>query len=337
MTPRPLLQRLAGLRSAMPRTPISHLPHGRLDLRAKLEYCNPNGSAKDRSAFWILKNAIERGEITEATTVVESSSGNFALSLASFCRVLGIGFVPVIDPNVNASTESFLRMLCDRVEKVTERDDSGGFLSTRLTRVAQLRSELAEVYWPNQYGNPDALSAHYRLTGEEICDELSHIDYLFVGTSTGGTISGLSIRAKERWPDIRVIAVDAEGSAIFGGEPGVRRLPGLGSSIRPPLCERALIDDVVLVPELAAVRGCHALLREYGLYAGGSTGSVYAAISRYFAGGVGNRPDDHPVVAFLCADRGNAYADTVYDSSWVSANFGEGVDLSAQYPQILPA
>ncbi|WP_020496652.1 2,3-diaminopropionate biosynthesis protein SbnA [Sciscionella marina] len=315
MTDRQLLRGITELRAAMIETPVVALSH-ELDLWAKLEYENPNGSSKDRSAYWILKSAVERGEITRDSTIVESSSGNFAISLANFCSRLGIEFIPVIDPNVNATTERFLRKTCRRVEKVTERDASGGFLSTRLAAVQRLRTELDPVYWPNQYANLDALFAHYRLTGGELCAQLDRLDYLFVGTSTCGTISGLSLRVKQEFPQAKVIAVDASGSAIFGDTPGKRRLPGLGSSMRPPLCEHALVDEVMLVREQDAIRGCHELLRTHGIHAGGSTGSVYAALNEYFS------PGEQASVAFLCADRGRAYADTVYDRAWVREQFG---------------
>lgn len=314
-----LLSRLEMVSRAMLRTPLVQLRHDRLDLYAKLEYVNPNGSSKDRSAYWILRRAVERGDISETTTVVESSSGNFAISLASFCRWLGLAFVPVIDPNINASTEAYLRRLCARVEKVTEADGTGGYLSSRLRRVQELRAELPSVYWPNQYANLDAVEAHDQLTGRELCEDLPHIDYLFVGVSTGGTIAGLSTRVKRVCPSARIIAVDAEGSAIFGQPPAKRRLPGLGSSIVPPLVSRADIDDVVIVPEVNAIKGCHSLLERHGLYAGGSTGSVYSAIETYFADHHGPRP----TVAFLCADRGVGYADTVYNQEWVDQFIAE--------------
>lgn len=310
------------------------LPHEHVDLYTKLEYGNPNGSSKDRSAYWILKCAIERGELTEHSTVVESSSGNFAISLATFCKALGIEFIPVLDPNVNSSTETYLRSVCRRVEKVSERDDTGGFLRTRLATVERLRAELDPVYWPNQYANTDALFAHYRLTGGELCHAMPRIDYLFVGTSTGGTISGLSLRAKEVHPDVKVVAVDAEGSVIFGGPPRKRLLPGLGSSIRPPLCARALIDDVVIVPERDAVWGCHELLNAYGLYTGGSSGSAYAAITKYFSGERTPDPAHKPTVVFLCADRGLAYADTIYNPLWVTEMIGDDQPVDTDIPDV---
>lgn len=296
-------------------TPLIPLADERCDIVAKLEFCNPAGSSKDRSALWILEQAIGRGEIACGTTVVESSSGNFAMALAFYCRMLGISFVPVIDPNCNEATEAQLLMLCDRVEKVSIRDVTGGYLKSRLARVRELLVELDSAYWPNQYANPDARDAHYYFTAGELIAQAGPLDYLFVGVGTGGTIAGLSHRIKEEYPDCVVVAVDAEGSVIFGGPPKERRIPGIGSSIVPPLCGQALIDEVEIVSEARAVEACGVLAARYALYAGGSTGSAYAAVQDYFAR---QRPGaDRPRVAFIAADRGHAYAQTVYDPMWV--------------------
>lgn len=310
-----LRERLRKLEGSFRKTRVALVDHDSVNLFAKLEFENPNGSSKDRAAFWILKKAIERGDITERTTVLESSSGNFAISMASFCNTLGIRFVPVIDPNCNRSTEEYLRARCERVEKVTTRDSTGGYLHTRLTRVKEIRRTLEPCFWPNQYNNNDAVEANYRLTGDEIVAEFSSLDYVFVGVGTGGTIAGLSRRLKEAFPDIRVVAVDAAGSAVFGQQPKVRRIPGIGSSIVPPLVRKAIIDDIVIVPERNTAGGCRQLLERSGIHAGGSTGSLYAAIEHYFA----ERPvtGPPPAVLFLCADRGSGYSETVYNDAWV--------------------
>lgn len=303
-------------------TPLVSVVDERLDLFAKLEFSNFSGSAKDRSALWILRQAIMREQVTPESVLVESSSGNFAIALASFCASLGLGFVPVIDPNVNRSTEKFLRKLSTRVETVSDLDDTGGFLKSRLRRVQELRNELPNCYWPNQYANMDGADAHYRFTAAELCGALDRIDYVFVGVGTAGTIAGLSRRLKKTHPRLRVIAVDAEGSVIFGGTPGRRRIPGIGSSIVPPLLEYALIDDLVVVPEYESVTGCDLLWRRHGIFAGGSSGSAYAAVRRYFAGYRGPRVR----VVFLCADRGNAYTDTVYNPEWVAETYPDRRD-----------
>src|SRR5436190_2292493 len=310
-----LATRLKLLRNTLRPTPHVQLAMKGMDLFAKLEYVNPVGSIKDRAAYWILKRAAERGEIGEETTVIESSSGNFAAALAAFTHLVGLRFIPVIDPNISGTYESFLRRLCPTVVKVEDRDDTGGFLKTRLQKVKELCATIPNAYWTNQYGNLDAMEAHYELTATEICANFDSLDYVFIGVSTAGTIAGVSRRLKERYPNVRIIAVDAEGSVIFGGAPRERHIPGIGAGIVPPLLSHAKIDDVVKIPERETVQACRELLTTHGLFVGGSSGSAYAAIKRYREKMTGPKP---PTVLFLCADRGTAYLDTVFDTSWVT-------------------
>jgi len=312
-----LVTRLAQLGNILRPTPHVPLAMPGMNLFAKLEYLNPVGSIKDRAAFWILKRAAERGEICAETTVIESSSGNFASALAAFTRLVGLRFIPVIDPNISATYESFLRRLCPTVVKVNDRDDTGGFLKTRLGMVDYLCATTPHAYWTNQYGNPDAVEAHYQLTAGDICADFDSLDYVFIGVSTGGTIAGMSRRLKERYPNVRIIAVDTEGSVIFGDAPRKRHIPGVGSSIVPPLVAQAAIDDVVLIPERETVAACRELLVTYGLFAGGSSGTAFAAVKRYAAR---IRPSNGhlPTVLFVCADRGTPYLDTVFDPTWTS-------------------
>lgn len=312
-----LLLRVQQLQRMARETPVIPLEMEGIRLHAKLEFQNPFGSLKDRAALWILKSAIERGEVTSRTTVVESSSGNFASALAFFCRMLRIAFVPVIDPNITGSYENFLRRTCAQVVKVEERDDTGGFLKTRLAKIEELRRTLPNAFWTNQYGNPDNTAAHFNTTGLEICKafEGRSLDYVFLGVSSGGTISGVSRRVKQHFPDAKIVAVDAEGSVIFGGPPKKRYIPGIGSSIVPPLVSKALIDQVIHVPERDTAAACQELLFKHGLFVGGSSGTVYAAIQKELPRI--RSASNPPNAIFLCADRGSAYLDTVYDPEWV--------------------
>ena len=310
-----LATRLEALRNTLRPTPHVPLAMKGMDLFAKLEYVNPVGSIKDRAAYWILKRAVERGEICEETTVIESSSGNFAAAVAAFTHLVDLRFIPVIDPNISGAYESFLRRVCPTVVKVEDRDDTGGFLKTRLQKVKELCATIPNAYWPNQYGNLDAMEAHYELTATEICADFDSLDYVFIGVSTGGTIAGVSRRLKEHYPDIRVIAVDTEGSAIFGGAPRKRHIPGVGSSIVPQMLSHAEIDDIVLISERETVQACQELLTSHGLFVGGSSGTAFAAVKRYAAKMPAYK---HPTVLFLCADRGTAYLDTVFDPTWAA-------------------
>jgi 2,3-diaminopropionate biosynthesis protein SbnA len=300
-------------------TPIVTLDLPHVVLKAKLEFKNPVGSIKDRAVYWMLRRAIERGDIRKDTTVVESSSGNFAIGLANFSQHLGLRFIPVIDPNITPIYERQLRALCPEVVKVEERDETGGFLKTRLLAIKEL-TKRPNTFWINQYGNPDAVDAHYRLTAGEICDQCDHLDLAFIGVSTGGTLAGLSKRLRERFPRIKIIAVDAEGSVIFGQPPRKRYIPGIGSSIVPPLVGLAHVDQVVHVKETDTVDACHALLAKHGLFAGGSSGSVFRAVLDHpVTAGAGPKP----VALMLCADSGEAYRETIYDPAWCDRIRGE--------------
>jgi N-(2-amino-2-carboxyethyl)-L-glutamate synthase len=310
-----LATRLELLRNTLRPTPHVPLAMEGMNLFAKLEYVNPVGSIKDRAAYWILKRAAERGEIGDETTVIESSSGNFAAALAAFTHLVGLRFIPVIDPNISGAYESFLRRMCSTVVKVENRDDTGGFLKTRLEMVKHLCATTPNAYWTNQYGNLDAMEAHYELTAGEICADFESLDLAFIGVSTAGTIAGVSRRLKERYPKIRIVAVDTEGSVIFGGAPRKRHIPGIGSSIVPELLSHAKVDDVVLISERETVEACRELLTTHGLFVGGSSGTAFAAIKRHASRMAGTRC---PTVLFLCADRGTPYLDTVFDATWAT-------------------
>ncbi len=307
-----LLARVEALGAVLRPTPVVRLEHPRLHLFAKLEYHSVVGSIKDRPAYYMLRDAIRRGEIRRTTTVIESSSGNTGSALAVFCRLLGLTFVPVVDPNIQNHYRGLLESTCTRVVRVDTRDETGGFLKTRLAKVQELLETIGDAYWTDQYRNPSAMSAHHELTAGEIIASFPALDYVFVGVSTAGTIAGVSRRLKAHFPDVRIVAVDAEGSAIFGQTPRCRYIPGIGSSIVPDLLRHALIDDTVHVRELDTIAACHDLVREHQILAGGSSGSSYAAIRSYAF------PEARPTVLFLCADRGTAYMDTVYDESWVA-------------------
>lgn len=319
-----LFQRLELAERVIRETPVTQLDDRAVRLYAKLEYMNGIGSVKDRPALWILKRAIERGDIVPGTVIIESSSGNFACALATFAAMLQLEFVPVIDPNIAPINEAYLRATCKRVIKVEQRDETGGFLKTRLHTVAALLAEHKLAYWPNQYENVDGAASHYHLTGAEICRAVPDADYVFLGVSTAGTIAGVSRRVKESIPSAKIIAVDVEGSAIFGQAPKRRAIPGLGSSISPGLLKQAVIDEFEIVSEADTVRACQEMLAVHGLFVGGSSGSAYAAIQRYFARQARRAPAGaapaRPKVVFLCCDRGGPYVTSLYNPQWLASN-----------------
>lgn len=280
------------------------------NIYAKLEFMNFTGSIKVWPAYYILLEAIKKGQIKQNTTIIESSSGNFAIALATICKMLNLKFIPVIDPNINKYYMDQLEVLADDVEMVTNPDHTGGYLLSRLERVKELISVNPDSFWPNQYENINNSIAHYHGVGKELAESGINLDYAFISVSSGGTITGVSQRLKEAFPQIKIIAVDTEGSVIFGQPPKKRTIPGIGSSIVPPILKNALIDDIVIVSEENSKTGCCRMMNEFGIFAGGSSGSAYYAIMQYLKG---KQIDKMSNIVFVCADNGGAYINSVYN------------------------
>lgn len=307
-----MLKKIEGLKELIGNTPVMNLKSPDIDLFVKLEYANLTGSIKDRAAFYIISEAIREGRINQYTTIVESSSGNFAIALACICRHLGLEFIPVIDPNIVPGYEKLLNLLVSKVIKVEERDRTGGYLLTRINTVEQLLKTETNIFWTNQYENPNNFKAYFKMA-DEINQSLPRLDYLFIGVSSGGTIIGLSQRLKEHNPALKIVAVDVEGSVIFDQKPKKRHVSGIGSSKKPIFMPKAVIDDIIHVSEADIVNSCHALLKDHTVFGGASAGASYAAVKSYFS----NRRITHkPKVLFLCPDRGSSYIDTIYNDEW---------------------
>ena len=281
---------------------------------AKLELMNPSGSMKDRSAAYIVDRGLADGSITPASHLIESSSGNFGVALATAARVHDLVFTCVVDPKTTPANLRILSELGARVEIVTEPDDHGCYLDARLQRVSELCRAQPGSIWINQYANERSWQAHYHGTAGEILADLDcALDCLVVPVSTTATILGLARRLRTAFPQLHVLAVDATGSVIFGGPPGPRHLPGLGAGRRPELLEASEIDEIVYVSDREAVAGCRELAAREGILAGGSSGAVVAAIDR-----LRSRLPEHWQVLTILPDRGDRYLDSVYDDDWVA-------------------
>jgi N-(2-amino-2-carboxyethyl)-L-glutamate synthase len=309
-----LLKKLESIQGLIGHTGMKKLNMDNVDVYAKLEYTNLFGSVKDRAAYYIVSEAIKNGRLTKDHFIVESSSGNFAIALMGICNVLGLKFVPVIDPNINEEYEKILRLGCN-VVKVTEPDETGGYLLTRIKKVKELLKKNKNAFWTDQYSNVNNYLGYYYSLGPEIGATLGKLDYMFLGVSSGGTITGVSRRLKEIYPGVKIIAVDIEGSVIFSDNAQKRYISGIGASKKSDILRHALIDEVVLVSHANIIQGCRELLSEQAVFAGASSGASYYAIKNYFKGQM--YFPHRPVAAFICPDKGNAYLNNVYDDSWV--------------------
>ncbi len=210
-------------------TPMVYLHHlfsrVELDIIAKLEFLNPGGSIKDRPARFIIESGLRDQTITNQTHIIESTSGNFGIALAMVARSYGLQLTCVVDPKISPTNLNILRLMGANVDMVQEKDDQGGYLKARIARVNQLLQETPHGYWTNQYANPLNWQAHYYGTGDEIVNQLdAPVDYLVLAVSTTGTLLGIARRLRMAFPHIRVIAVDAVGSIIFGQPSGPREI-----------------------------------------------------------------------------------------------------------------
>lgn len=306
-----------------PLVPLQRLyPDTSFRLFAKIEAGNLGGSIKDRAAYSMLKRAMERGEVGPGATVIESSSGNMGIGLAWACLYFGLRFICVVDPKTTTQNINILKVYGAEVDVVRERDPSTGeYLQARLRRVEELLRTIPGSFWPNQYANLDNSLAHHG-TMAEILDALDgQVDYLFLAASTCGTVRGCADFVAEHRLPTKIIAVDAVGSVIFGGERANRLIPGHGAAVRPALYRDEMAERCVRVTDRDCVVGCHRLLRREAILAGGSSGAVVSAVGKMSE----EIPSGSTCVAVLC-DRGERYLDTIFSEPWLESSFGAGSD-----------
>ncbi len=310
-----------GILSTIGNTPIVHLsqifPCASQNIFAKLEQLNPGGSIKDRTALMIVNDGLDNGSINFNTTIIESSSGNMGIGLAQVCAFHGLRFVCVIDPKTTAQNVSLLRAYGAQIELVETPDpETGEFLPQRIKRVRQLIVEIPGSVWPNQYASQSNVKAHYQTMREIMVGADNKVDYLFCATSTCGTLRGCVEYRNQNSLSTRIVAVDAVGSAIFGGPIGPRLIPGHGAGIIPDLYYRGLEDEVINVSDLESIYGCRLLLRKEAILAGGSSGAVIAALERKL-------PDisENANCVVILPDRGERYLETIYSDDWVNNHF----------------
>ena len=287
-----------------------HSPHR---VYAKLELLNPAGSVKDRPARYIIERGLADGSIRPGARIVESSSGNLAIALAMVCRIHGLSFTAVVDPKISATNLQIIRCYGADIQMVSEKDSQGGYLETRIRRVKQLLLEDPQAVWINQYANERNWQSHYYGEGQEILHQMEQApDYLVLGVSTSGTLHGIARRLLEKWPALKVVGVDAVGSVLFGTPPGTRELPGIGASRVPELLRRDEIPQCIHIDDYESAVACRQLVECEGIFAGGSSGSVMAAIQRLCAG-----LQQPSRILTVLPDRGDRYLDTVYDDAWL--------------------
>ncbi|WP_103341271.1 2,3-diaminopropionate biosynthesis protein SbnA [Amycolatopsis sp. CA-126428] len=285
------------------------------ELYLKCENFNFAGSVKLKAARSMVDAAERAGVITPDSVIVESSSGNLGIALAMLTASRGYRFVCVIDPRANPGVRRLVESMGGEVVVVTQLDEGGGYLGSRIRTVQELCENNPGHVWLNQYANDENWRAHYRHTAPALIRQFPSVDYVFIGAGTAGTLMGCARYLKDVAHKAKVVAVDSAGSVTFGGAPSPRFLPGIGTSRRPELVDESVVDDVVVQDERGAVQMCHRLAGR-GFLFGASTGTVLSAAERYLK----DLPEDVTAVA-ISPDLGDRYLDTLYDRSWVEERF----------------
>lgn len=285
------------------RTPmvrLSRIAAGECELVGKCESLNPAGSVKDRPALAMVDAAEASGKLTRGATLVEATSGNTGISLAMIAAVRGYRCVLVMPEDMSLARRYLLQAYGAEIVLTSAIDGMTG-------AVAKAREILAKTpgaVMLKQFENPANPEVHARTTAREILDQTDgRLDAFVAGVGTGGTITGVGRALKAVLPAVLVVAVEPARSAVLsGGAVGLHGIQGLGAGFVPAVLDRAVIDRVVTVTDLAAERMAQRLAREEGLLVGTSAGAnVHAAADVGRALGASKR-----VVTILC-DTGERY------------------------------
>ncbi len=274
----------------------------------KCEFMNPTHSVKDRIGTNMIKTALEEGLIKDDTTVIEPTSGNTGIALASICAGLGIKLVLTMPSSMSIERRKLLKAL--GAELVLTEPEKG--MKGAVDKANELAEQTPNSFVPQQFNNGANPEIHRQTTAKEIlADTDGKIDILVAAIGTGGTITGVGEVLKAHNKDIQVIAVEPEASPVLsGGKPGPHRIQGIGAGFVPGVLNTATYDEVVQVSNEDAIATSRKLANEEGLLVGISAGA-----NAFIAEQIAARPENKGkvIVTILC-DTGERYLSSgLYD------------------------
>ena len=267
----------------------------------KCEFLNPSHSVKDRIGLNMIKTALANGQINQNSVIVEPTSGNTGIGLASVCASLGLKLILTMPSSMSIERRKLLAAL--GAELVLTEPTLG--MRGAVEKATELSQSIPNAFMPQQFANVANPAVHYATTAEEIWrDTNAQVDILVAAVGTGGTITGTGKRLKELNPNIQIIAVEPDASPVLsGGKPGPHKIQGIGAGFVPSVLDTHIYDEIIQVSYEDSVATSRSLAKDEGILVGISAGA-----NVYVATHVASRPENKgkTIVTILC-DTGERY------------------------------
>lgn len=267
---------------------IGNTPHlkvnrlfGNSEVWVKLERQNPGASIKDRIALSMITEAEKRGDLKKGMTIIEPTSGNTGIGLAMVCAVKGYKLILVMPESMSIERRRVMAAYGARFELTPKEKGIKGSIE----KARELHAADPNSWIPMQFDNKDNLKVHAETTAQEILKDFPDgFDYLVTGVGTGGHITAVGKVLKEKFPNIKIVAVEpADSPVLSGGQPGPHAIQGIGTGFVPSIVDRSVIDDVVTITKDEAFEMAQRAAKEEGLFIGISSGASLAAVRKVLA------------------------------------------------------
>lgn len=271
---------------------------------AKLEYFNPAGSVKDRIAKAMFDDAEESGKLNKNSVIIEATSGNTGIGLASVGTARGYRVIIVMPETMSIERRNLIKAY--GAELVLTEGSKG--MKGAIQKAEDLAKAIEKSFIPGQFLNPANPKTHYLTTGPEIFEDTDgKVDYFVSGVGTGGTISGTGKYLKEKNPDVKVVAVEpADSPVLSGGEPGPHKIQGIGAGFLPDTLNTAIYDEIITVSNNDAFEYGKMIGKNEGFLAGISSGAALKAAIE-----IAGRPESEGKnIVVLLPDTGERYLST---------------------------